>query len=98
MIVPAPVSEILHRVFLGNPLEAWLTAALTATILFVVLLIVRRLLVSRLGKLAARTTNQVDDMIVALIGETRAWALLVLAVYIGFSPLKLPPRVELYLP
>jgi small-conductance mechanosensitive channel len=97
MIVPAPVSEILHRVFLGNPLEAWLTAALTATILFVVLLIVRRLLVSRLGKLAARTTNQIDDMIVALIGETRAWVLLVLAVYIGFSPLKLPPRVELYL-
>lgn len=98
MIVPAPVADILNRQFLGNSLQAWLTASLTAAILFVVLLIVRRLLVSRLGKLAARTTNQIDDMVVALIGETRAWVLLALALYVGLSPLKLPPRVEMYLP
>jgi small-conductance mechanosensitive channel len=54
--------------------------------------------VSRLGTLAARTTNQIDDMIVALIGETRASILLVLAVYVGLAPLRLPPRVEMYLP
>jgi small-conductance mechanosensitive channel len=97
MIIPAPVSEILSRQFLGNSLQAWLTASLTAAILFVVLMVVRRLLVSRLGVLAARTTNQIDDMVVALIGETRAWVLLVLAIYAGVAPLKLPPRVELYL-
>ena len=98
MIVPAPISEILSRQFLGNSLQAWLTASLTAAILFVVLMIARRLLVSRLGALAARTTNQIDDMVVALIGETRAWVLLVLAIYFGFAPLALPPRVEMYLP
>jgi small-conductance mechanosensitive channel len=98
MIVPAPISEILSRQFLGNSLQAWLTATLTAAILFVVLMIARRLLVSRLGALAARTTNQIDDMVVALIGETRAWVLLVLAIYVGFAPLVLPPRVEMYLP
>jgi len=92
-----PVADILHRQFLGNSLQAWLTALLTATILFVALLIVRRLLVSRLGTLAARTTNQIDDMIVALIGETRGWVLLVLAVDIGSSSLRLSPRVEMYL-
>lgn len=97
MIIPAPVSEILSRQFLGNSLQAWLTASLTTAILFVVLMVVRRLLVSRLGVLAARTTNQIDDMVVALIGETRAWVLLVLAIYVGVAPLKLPPRVELYL-
>jgi small-conductance mechanosensitive channel len=98
MIVPAPVADILNRQFLGNSVQAWLTASVTAAILFVVLIIVRQLLVSRLGKLAARTTNQIDDLIVALIGETRAWVLLVLALYVGLSPLKLPPRVEMYLP
>jgi len=98
MIVPAPVADILNRQFLGNSVQAWLTASVTAAILFVVLIIVRHLLVSRLGKLAARTTNQIDDMIVALIAETRAWVLLVLALYVGLSPLKLPPRVEMYLP
>jgi small-conductance mechanosensitive channel len=98
MTVLAPIADILHRQFLGNPFEAWLTAALTTAIVFVVLLIVRRLLVSRLGTLAARTTNQIDDMIVALIGETRASMLLGLAGYVGLSPLRLPPRVEVYLP
>ena len=97
MIIPAPVSEILSRQFLGNSLQAWLTASLTTAILFVVLMVARRLLVSRLGELAARTTNQIDDMVVALIGETRGWVLLVLAVYVGVAPLKLPPRVEVYL-
>jgi small-conductance mechanosensitive channel len=97
MIIPAPVSEILSRQFLGNSLQAWLTASLTTAILFVVLMVARRLLVSRLGALAARTTNQIDDMVVALIGETRGWVLLVLAVYVGVAPLKLPPRVEVYL-
>ncbi|MGE5098666.1 MAG: mechanosensitive ion channel family protein [Deltaproteobacteria bacterium] len=98
MIVPAPVADILSRQFLGNSVQAWLTASLTAAILFVVLILIRQLLVSRLGKLAARTTNQIDDMIVALIGETRAWVLLVVALYVGLSPLKLPPRAEMYLP
>ena len=97
MIIPAPVSEILSRQFLGNSLQAWLTASLTTAILFVVLMVARRLLVSRLGALAARTTNQIDDMVVALIGETRGWVQLVLAVYVGVAPLKLPPRVEVYL-
>jgi small-conductance mechanosensitive channel len=97
MIIPAPVSEILSRQFLGNSLQAWLTASLTAAILFAVLMVARWLLVSRLGALAARTTNQIDDMVVALIGETRAWVLLVLAVDVGVDPLKLPPRVEVYL-
>ena len=97
MIIPAPVSEILSRQFLGNSLQAWLTASLTAAILFAVLMVARWLLVSRLGALAARTTNQIDDMVVALIGETRAWVLLVLAVDVGVAPLKLPPRVEVYL-
>jgi small-conductance mechanosensitive channel len=97
MIVPAPVSELLSRQFLGNSLQAWLTASLTAAILFVVLMVVRWLLVSRLGAVAARTINQIDDMVVALIRETRAWVLLVLAIDVGVAPLKLPPRVELYL-
>ena len=98
MTLPAPISDILHRVFLGNQVEAWVTALLTAVILFLALVVVRKLLVSRLGKLAERTTNQIDDMVVALIGETRAWVLLVLALHVGVSSLKLPPRVEMYLP
>jgi hypothetical protein len=83
------VTEILHRVFLRNSLQAWLVAILTAAILFVVLVIARKLLVSHLGKLAARTINQVDDMVVAMLGQTRTWVLLTLAVLTGVHALDL---------
>jgi small-conductance mechanosensitive channel len=83
------VTEILHHVFLGNSVQAWLTAVLTATILFVVLVVARKLLTSHLGKLAARTINQVDDMVVAMLAETRTWALLILSVLVGVHALEL---------
>lgn len=83
------MTEILHRVFLRNSLEAWLTAILTAAILFVVLVIARKVLVSRLGKLAARTINQVDDMVVAMLAETRTWVLFVIALLTGIHALEL---------
>jgi small-conductance mechanosensitive channel len=93
----APVADILHRQYLGNPLSVWLTAATTAAILFAVLLLLRVLLVARVGALAARTANRVDDLIVALIGATRTWVLLAISVYVATSPLRLPPRLTSYL-
>jgi len=53
--------DILSRQFLHNSIQAWLTGAVTAAIAFVIALLLRRVLVSRLGALAARTTNQIDD-------------------------------------
>jgi small-conductance mechanosensitive channel len=82
--------------FLDNSLQAWLTGAAVSAVIFVVALLVRRVLVSRLGALAARTTNQIDDMIVALIGETRAWVLLIVALSVGFAHLSMSARVAVY--
>lgn len=93
----APVADILHRQYLGNPLSVWLTAATTAAILFAVLLLLRYVLVARIGAIAARTANRVDDLVVALIGETRAWVLLAISVYVATSPVRLPPRLASYL-
>ncbi len=92
-----PVVDIIHRQYLGNPLSAWLTAAATAAILFVVLLLLRHVLVARLGALAAKTTNRIDDLVVVLIGETRTWVLLALCLYVGSAPLRLAPRLTFYL-
>jgi small-conductance mechanosensitive channel len=89
MSLPAPVSDALSRQFLGNSVEAWLTAALTAAILFVILIIARRVLVSRLGALAERTSNQIDDVFVAMIGETRTWVCLIIAILTGVNSLHL---------
>ena len=79
----APVADILHRQYLGNSLSVWLTAATTAAILFAVLLLLRYVLVARIGAIAARTANRVDDLIVALIGATRTWVLLAMSVFVA---------------
>ena len=98
MIVPAPLSELLHREFLSNSLQAWLTAAVTTTVLFAVLYLARRLIVSRLGVLASRTTNYVDDMVVDVIAHTRKWVMFALAFIIGFGPLHIPHADQFFSP
>ena len=89
MLVPAPMSDVLNRTFLDNSVRAWLTAASTTAVIFIVLLVVRRVLHSRIGKLAARSTNQFDDMAVALLGGTRTSTLFVTAVVAGTHTLVL---------
>ena len=98
MIVPAPLSELLRRECLSNSLQAWLTAAITTAVLFVVLYLARRLLVSRLGALASRTTNYVDDMLVDVIGHTRKWVLFALSFIMGFGPLHIPHVDQFFSP
>ncbi len=80
MPVPAPVIDVLGQQFLNNSVQTWLTAALTAAVTLFVLLISRRVLIARLGQLAARTTHQFDDMIVELLRQTPRWVLVMFAL------------------
>ena len=73
MIALFPVVEVLQREFYHNSLRAWLIAAITAAVVAVVSLVVRRLLVSRLGAVTARTTTRLDDMVVELVRCTRTY-------------------------
>jgi len=43
----------------------------------------RRVLISRLGALAERTENQVDDLLVELLRKTRAFTLIAIALFLG---------------
>src|SRR6187549_3046234 len=96
MLLPDPVQDVLRSQWFGNSLQAWLTAAATATGIFVVLMLLRSAALSRLGKLAGRTTNNIDDMVVGVIEQTRTLVLLAFAIYIAALPLRLG-RVEPYL-
>jgi len=87
------LADPLNNWFLGNTVKAWLIAAVTAGATLLIALIVRSVLVSRLGKLAARTTNNVDDMAVAMLKETRTWVLIAATVLIALTPLQFPPRL-----
>jgi small-conductance mechanosensitive channel len=96
MLLPAPIQDVLRSQWFGNSLQAWLTAALTATGLFVVLMLIRSTALSRLGKLAERTTTNIDDMVVGVIEQTRKLVLFAVAIYIAALPLRLG-RVEPFL-
>jgi small-conductance mechanosensitive channel len=98
MIAPAFVSDVLQREFLSNTLEAWLIAALYTAILFLVLVVARRIIVSRLGVLAARTSNHIDDMVVDMIAHTRSWTLFAFAFIAGFGSLRLAHISQFFSP
>ena len=100
MIVPvlAPLQDLLNREFLSNSLKAWLTATVTSVVLFLVLYLARRVTVSRLGALAAKTTNYVDDMIVDVIAHTRKWVMLAMSIIVGFGTLEIAHVGQFFAP
>lgn len=89
----APLVAPLHYTFLGNTLDAWLTAGLTAAVTLLVAVVLRRLLISRIGRLAERTSTQLDDVFVEILQATRTWVLVAVSVLIAVSPLNFPPAI-----
>jgi small-conductance mechanosensitive channel len=83
----------LDRIFLGNSLRAWLVAGVAFIVALAVLLLVRRLLTSRLQALARRTTTAVDDLGLELARRTRTYFVVALAITIGLRFLVLPDRI-----
>jgi small-conductance mechanosensitive channel len=79
--VLTPVADVLNTDFLGNSLKAWLTAGITAAVLLVATLL--------------RTSTSVDDMVVAMLRQTRSWVLVAASILFALEPLRLPDRVSL---
>jgi small-conductance mechanosensitive channel len=85
--------QVLDRALYGNSLRAWLVAAGAFAVALGVLLLVRRLLAYRLGALALRTTNTVDDLVPEVARRTRVYSLVALAVAVGARFIVLPQRI-----
>lgn len=81
-------------VFLGNTLALWAQALGVAAATLGALWLARRLLTRRLGALAARTANRVDDLFVLLVQRTRTFALVVVSGWPMLAMLDTASRVE----
>ena len=57
-----PDIDLLDRIWFGNSLSQWLVAAATLGAAYVVLSLLRRFSVRRLGVLAARSATHLDDL------------------------------------
>jgi small-conductance mechanosensitive channel len=80
--------------FLDNSLLQWATAAGIALALFLTLLLLRRLIVRRLGRRAALAPGGLDDIAVDLARRTRTLLILIPAVWLGSLALWLNPAAN----
>ena len=90
-------SGFLDRLFYGNFVRQWLIAAVVFVVVFLLLAVLRRLVCGRLEKLATRTTNIVDDLVLEIVKGTKAFFLFFIALWAGSRALLLSGRGELYL-
>ena len=84
--------NLLERVVLGNSAIDWLIALGVAVGLGAILLFARRLLITRLRKLAQATSTPFDDLLLDVLIGTRRLFLILLALYAGTHFLELPTR------
>ncbi len=73
--------DLLSGEWQGATMTQWAMALATLGLVYVALAVLRRLLVHRLGALAARTATHWDDLAVEFTRRTRPYFLLVIAVY-----------------
>jgi small-conductance mechanosensitive channel len=85
--------QIFDRQVYGNSFRAWLVAVLAGVVALGALLLTRRLLAHRLGALALRTTNIVDDIGAELARRTRLYFVIALAIAVGSRFIVLPARI-----
>jgi small-conductance mechanosensitive channel len=83
----------VNAVYLGNSARAWLIAAAIAGGVYVTLVIIRRLLVTRLGVLAARTDNDFDDGLVDLVTHTKSFFFIAVSLGAAIRGLWIHPRL-----
>lgn len=88
------LAQLLHRLWQDNSAHQWLIAVAVLVGVFLLLAAVRRLIVVRLGAIAQRTENQLDDLAVALVRRTRSYFLFLVAAYVASRYLEIPPRTD----
>ncbi|MEY2805807.1 MAG: mechanosensitive ion channel family protein [Planctomycetia bacterium] len=87
---PATVTPLMERVILENTVQDWIVGLSILAGSFLLLGIAKRLVIYRLGHLAARTETDIDDLLVDVVRRTRRMFLFVVSVWIAAHFLRLP--------
>jgi small-conductance mechanosensitive channel len=83
----------MNTIYFGNSAGAWLVAAGIGAVVYLALLLIKGLLVTRLGKLAERTDTDFDDALVDVVRNTRTFFLLAIALVAAMRGLIIPRSV-----
>lgn len=87
--------EALYEIELfENSLLRWSIALVTALAVLIALLVVKRMVVARLAKLAERTSTRLDDVLVRSLERTRTITIVAVALSAGERTLDVPVEVD----
>ena len=88
------MEEVLSYELLDNTIQTWLSFLVVTSAALAVAYLFKRLAVSRISRLAARTSFQWDDALADVLTRTHALFLLIVALFIGSLVLALPDNVR----
>jgi len=86
----------MDKIIWGNPVSEWLIAIGVTVATFLLLGVVKRFIVFRLGKWAEKTETDIDDMLIDLVKRTRRIVLFAVGVWAGAIYLELPEKADDY--
>lgn len=88
------MNDLFEWTFWGNTLTSWTVAAVVALAVGVGLRLVARIVVSRMRALADRTSTNLDDLLVDLLGRTKGLFVVLVAVWAASLTLDLSTAVQ----
>jgi small-conductance mechanosensitive channel len=85
--------DLLDRQWYGDSMKQWMMAAATLGAVYVLLSVIRRVLVRRVGALSARTETHWDDLAVEIVRRTRPYFLFIIALYAASRVVHVPMEI-----
>jgi small-conductance mechanosensitive channel len=82
--------EYVKQIVLGNTLDKWLTAGIIATILWIFIFILKKVVHHRIHAFAQKAKNEYDDLLALLVKKINLGYAAIVALSAGAIVLKLP--------
>jgi small-conductance mechanosensitive channel len=86
--------DILEQSYLDNTVQEWLIAAGILVVVAFVLLVIRRVVLARLRRLAEKTSTVWDDLLLAELRKTRRTFLIGVAIFVASFAVVLSPAIR----
>lgn len=86
--------DLMQIVYMGSTLQNWLISFCILLIVFALLITIKKLVIRKFSKLAAATDNQIDDLLVDMLKNTKFFILLVASAYVASYAITLKPSID----
>lgn len=84
------MKDFLSTLLFGNSIERWLIALGIALLVFFGLLLIRRVIRTKLQKIATKNKLKIDDFLANLISSVKIWFFVFIALAVGLLFINLP--------